>query len=326
MGITTSQQISQYYDYYRDTNIIFSREILKVLRIDPRQIYIKCNGVQWACIINSSSLMQAKIIIGTKGGAYAAIQKINTPVSLRFYFIDSYGKPMSLFVNCRVSEVEAYMDSNDLAIATLDFNSKPPDDLIEILGKLLEANSNYVKRSEERIIITPDSMRQLNLVKKETQVFIEKVPRNCIIRDLSFKGAKVLMMGLAQFLQNKETILRLTFEDPAETLELQGQVVQVENIEGRKDLVAFSMHFHENKIPITYKIHINKYLTSFRKKLLNASEEETTYADKKADAPTDSKKDEPNEQAKEETQGTENTQESENNAQSPNNNEQEKGA
>ncbi len=278
MGITTSQQINQYYDLYRDTNIIFSREILKVLRIDPRQIYIKCNGVQWACIINSSSLVKAKIIIGTKGGAYAAIQKINTPVSLRFYFTDSYGKPMSLFVNCRVSEIESYMDSNDLAIATLEFNSKPPDDLIEALGKLLETNNNYVKRSEERIMITPDSMRYLSLTKKETQVFIEKVPRNCIVRDISFRGAKVLMMGLAHFLQEKETILRLIFEDPAEVLDLKGKIVQVENIEGRKDLVAFSMHFYEDSIPISYKMHVNKYLTSFRKKMLNASEETNTAA------------------------------------------------
>ncbi len=272
MAVITSQQINNYYDHYRDTNIIFSREILKVLRIDPRQIYIKCGGAQWACIINSASLMSAKIIVGTKGGAYAAIQKINTPVSLRFFFIDAYGKPMSLFVNAKVSDVQPYVDSGDLAIATLDYNGKPPDDLIVALGGLLEAKSNYVKRSEERIPITPDSMRRLTLQKKETLVFIDKVPRNCIVRDLSFSGAKVLMMGIPQFLQNKNTALRLAFDEPAEILDIHGVVVQVENIEGRKDLVSFSMKFAEEQIPISYKLHINRYLTSFRKKMLNASD------------------------------------------------------
>ncbi len=279
MAVITTQQINNYYDHYRDTNIIFSREILKVLRIDPRQIYIKCGGAQWACIINSASLMNARIIVGTKSGAYAAIQKPNAPVSLRFFFIDTYGKPMSLFVNGRVTNVQPYMDSQDLIIATIDYNGKPPDDLIVALGGLLEAKSNYVKRSEERIAITPDAMRRLNLVKKETLVFIDKVPRNCIIRDLSFGGAKVLMMGVPQFLRNKDTILRLTFDEPSETFDIQGKVVQVENIEGRKDLVAFSMNFMEETIPISYKIHINKYLTSFRQKMLNANETGIQYAD-----------------------------------------------
>ncbi len=278
MGITTTQQINQYYDLYKSTDIIFSREILKVLRIDPRQIYIKCNGAQWACIINSSSLESSKIIVGTKGGAYAAIQKINTPVSLRFYFQDSYGKPMSFFVNARVSSVDPYMNSTELAIAKLDFNSKPPDDLIEILGKLLQAKSNYAQRAEERIPITPDSMRRLNLYKKETLVFIDKVPRNCIVRDISFSGAKVLMMGVPQFLKEKETALRLTFDEPQEVIDILGKVVQVENIEGRKDLVAFSMKFHEQIIPIAYKMHINKYLTSFRKNMLNVNDD-VVYSD-----------------------------------------------
>ncbi len=285
MAVITTQQINNYYEHYRDTNVIFSREVLKVLRIDPRQIYIKCTGAQWACIINSASLMQAKIIVGTKGGAYAAIQKLNTPVSLRFFFTDDYGKPMSLFVNSRITDIQAYMDSTDLAIATLDYNGKPPDDLIVALGSLLEAKSNYAKRSEERIPITPDSMRRLSLYKKETLVFIDKVPRNCIVRDLSFSGAKVLMMGVPQFLQNKDTILRLTFEEPQELLDIAGKVVQVENIEGRKDLVAFSMKFTEELIPISYKLHINKFLTSFRKKMLNASEDGIQYSDDPPAAP-----------------------------------------
>ncbi len=285
MAVVTSQQINQYYEYYRDTNIIFSREVLKVLRIDPRQIYIKCGGAQWACIINSASLLQAKIIVGTKGGAYASIQKINTPVSLRFFFIDDYGKPMSLFVNSRVADIQPYMNSGDLAIATLDYNGKPPDDLIVALGTLLEAKSNYVKRSEERISITPDSMRRLNLVKKETLVFIDKVPRNCILRDISFRGAKVLMMGVAQFLQNKETSLRMIFEDPHEVFDIAGSVVQVESIEGRKDLVAFSMKFNEQTVPIAYKMHINRYLTSFRQKMLNASEDGIQFKDDVVETP-----------------------------------------
>ena len=75
MGIATAQQISNYYDSYRDTEIVFSKEILRVLHANPREIYIKVSGSQWPCIINSMSFTMAKIIIGTNGGAFAQITK-----------------------------------------------------------------------------------------------------------------------------------------------------------------------------------------------------------------------------------------------------------
>lgn len=268
MGVITSQRINQYYEDYRATDIIFTREILEILRVDPRQIYFKCNGDQWTCIINSVSLQSAKIIIGTKGGAYSAIQKLNTPVSLRFYFVDSYGKAMILFLNARVVEINPYMNSTNLAIATLEFNGKPPDDLIVLLGTLLDAKTNYLRRSEERIRISTDSMAQLNIQRKEALVFVDNVPRNCILRDISFRGAKVLTRGIPQFLKDKKTILRIVFIDPQEVFNLQGQVVYVENIEGRKDLVSFAMKFDDD-IPLQYKMRINAYLVSYHKKMLD---------------------------------------------------------
>ncbi|WP_428771267.1 PilZ domain-containing protein [Treponema sp. HNW] len=270
MGILTSQQIARFYDFYRDTEIMFSKEIIKILNLDPRQIYIKCNSGQWPCIINSSSLMLAKIIIGTKGGAYAAIQKTNTPVSLRFFFSDPNGQTMSFFVNAHVTAIDPYMNSTELAIATLTFNSKPPDDLIEMVGRLLETKANALKRKEERIALTAESKRRLSLLREETIVRIQNVPRNCIVRDLSFSGAKLIMMGVAQFLQNKEAVLQLDFDEPRETIGLKGKTVHVEHIEGRKELVAVSLKFDEEAVPISYKVHINNCLTAVRQKMLNS--------------------------------------------------------
>ncbi|WP_432962906.1 PilZN3 domain-containing protein [Treponema sp. OMZ 840] len=270
MGVMTSQQISRFYDTYRDVEIMFSKEIIKTMNLDPRQIYIKCNSGQWPCIINSSSLMLAKIIIGTKGGAYAAIQKINTPVSLRFFFSDQNGQTMSFFVNAHITAIDPYMNSTELAIATLTFNSKPPDDLIEMIGRLLETKDNAIKRKEERIAITAESKRRLSLLKEETIVRIQNVPRNCIVRDLSFSGAKMIMMGVAPFLKNKEAILQLDFEEPRETITLKGTTIHADPIEGRKELVTLCIKFDEASVPIAYKLHINNCLTAVRQKMLNS--------------------------------------------------------
>lgn len=269
MGLMTSHQITRYYDIYRDTEVTFSKEFIRALNLDPRQVYIKCAGAQWPCIINSTSLQSARIIIGTKGGAFAQISKENTPLSLRFSFTPPGQLPVSFFVNCRVANVQPYMTSNDLAIITLTFTQRPPDDLIETLGRLIEANFNSSRRKEERIIINEDSKRKLNLLREETLVYIQNVPRHCIIRDLSFSGAKLVLKGLAQFLADKNAVIRLDFTEPQETLGIQGKIVKAETIEGRKDLASVSIQFLESAVPMSYKLHINSYLTAIRKKQLD---------------------------------------------------------
>lgn len=270
MGTATTQQITNYYDMYRDKEITFTKEIIKTLSMDPRQIYIKCAGAQWPCIINSTSFLSAKIIVGAKGGAYTQLSKENTAASLRFCFIQSDGQPLCFFVNTKVTAISQYATSSDLALVTLTFTQRPPDDLIEIIGRLLEANINAIRRKEERIIISEDAKRKLQLLKEETLVFIQNVPRHCIIRDLSFSGTKIIILGLAKFLVDKEAIIRFDFEDVHDPVGIKGTIVGAESIEGRKDLVSLSIRFDEASVPMVYKLHINQYLTAVRKKQLSA--------------------------------------------------------
>lgn len=275
MGIATSQQLTRYYDQYRDTEITFTKDIIRALGLDPRQIYVKCNGGQWPCIINSTSFLLARIIIGTKGGAFSELAKKDVPnVSLRFCFrTEGENDTIMFLVSCRVTQIQPYMNSRELVVVTLQFTQRPPDDLIEIVGRLLEANANAVRRREERVVINEDSKRKLGLLKEECIVEIQGVPRHCVLRDVSFSGAKILLIGLSQFLANKEAVLKLEFEDPAETLQIKGIIVAADLIQGRKDICAASIRFDEKHIPLSYKLHINDYLTQVRKTQLSASDQ-----------------------------------------------------
>lgn len=276
MEIATSQQITNYFDFYRDKEIIFTKDILRSLHVDPRQIYIKCNGAQWPCIINSTSFQMAKIILGTKGGAFQQITKKDAPpVNLRYCFLEPDNQLLSFFVSCRVSEVTPYMNSQELAIITLTFTQRPPDDLILKLGTLIEANLNAVQRREERIVINAETKHKLYIEKEETLIYIQNVPRRCILRDLSFSGAKVILLGLSKYLTEKDSVLRISFLEPMETIDIKGTIVAADFIEGRQDIVAASIKFDENQVPLSYKIHINNYLTQNRKNFLEASEKGT---------------------------------------------------
>ena len=42
MSVATSLKTSKYYDYFRDKEVIFSKANIKSLKLDPREIYLKC--------------------------------------------------------------------------------------------------------------------------------------------------------------------------------------------------------------------------------------------------------------------------------------------
>ena len=272
LSIATNQLINNYYDLYREDELVFTKDILRSLHLDPRQVYIKCAGAQWPCIINSTSFQMAKIIIGTTGGAFQQItQKDAPPVSLRYCFIEQDNQPLIFFVSCRVTNVTPYMNSKDLAIVTLTFTQRPPDDLIFKLGTLLAANDSFTKRSEERILINENTSRKLGLDKKETVVYIQNVPRRCILWNISFSGAKIIIMGIAKFIEGKDISIRLAFSEPNETIDMKGTIISARNVEGRTDLIQAGIQFDANQVPLAYKIRINEYLTATRKSLLDAS-------------------------------------------------------
>ena len=199
-------------------------------------------------------------------------QKETGPVQVRFCFVDSDKQMIAFFVNGKVSEIKPYMNSAELSIITISFTQRPPDDLIERLGTLLDANANAIRRKEERIILNPDVKRKLGLTKEEAIVQIQGVPRHCILRDLSFGGVKILMMGIQKYVENQQAILQLRFEDPQEIIQVGGVVVATSPIEGRKDILMVSIKFGDKTVPIAYKIRINNFLVNMRKHVFQPAE------------------------------------------------------
>jgi len=270
MGISINHQISRYYDYYRDQEIVFTKANIQILRIDPRQIYVKCNGGQWPCIINSSSLEMATIIVGTASGVYKEIDKNpNIALSIRYCFLDQSNNPIHFFVNCSVIDKKPYHNTAELSVVTLNFIQRPPDDLIERLGEFIETNENFKNRKEDRIDINENTIRKLGIEKEETLVYIEGVPRRCIIKDLSFGGAKLLLVGIPKFLVKKQVALKLDFIDTGDTVSVPGIIARSEFLEGRKDIAAVHIQFAPESVPMPYKSHINTFITNFKKDILN---------------------------------------------------------
>lgn len=266
MAITTSQQITKYYDTFKNIDVTFTKELIKSTALQPRNICLKCVGEQWPCVIYSTSLVGAKVLASAKSRLGDRIKQSNGMVSLRFSFrFSDKTDPLAFYVSGKVTGFSPYVQSNgDLQFINIVYTQRPPDDLIEILGRLLEANVNSSRRKDERILLTVETMRRMGLQSKDSFVYIQGVPRKCIIRDISFSGAKVILVGLAKFLVDRSCQLRLEFDDPRETLDLQGKVVRYEEVQGRKDLAAIAIEFDLTQVPMNYKIHVNEHISQIR--------------------------------------------------------------
>ena len=265
MGVLTSQKISEYYERFKSIDVTFSKEIIQVTGMITNQVYLKCVGDFWPCVVFSTSFQGAKLVVNIKSGILQKMEKANNMVSLRYSFRPAEkGSPVTFFVNAKSAGYTSYGKSKEMALFSLQFTQRPPDDLIEIMGRILDANVNSTKRRDDRIIISPESLRKLNISSKETAIFIQGVPRRCILRDISFSGAKIIMMGVAKFLVEKDAALRIDFEEPRQSFLLKGKFIRSEVVEGRKELVSLALLLDENIVPMGYKVRINDYLSQFR--------------------------------------------------------------
>ena len=141
---------------------------------------------------------------------------------------------------------------------------------------------NAARRKDERILLSVDVIRMIKLVRKETVVQINAAPLKCIVRDLSFSGAKVIVIGDATNFMHAPAVLYLDFDDPREMLAMTGSVIRYEAVEDRPNMVALGIHFDESKIPISYKMHINLYMASNLAPLKKTAVPEKSVAEAKA--------------------------------------------
>jgi Tfp pilus assembly protein PilZ len=267
MALITSQQISRYYEQFKNIDVTFTKQVIEATGLQTKQIFLKIVSGQWPSIIYSTSMVGAKIIINLTEAHFEQIRKANNLVSLRFSFkLADKSDPLAFFVTAKITGYNPYNKENkNLHFMSLQYTQRPPDDLIEILGKLLEANINAKKRKDERILITAESIRKLGLKGKDVKLLVQGVPRKGILRDLSFGGAKVIIFGIAKFLVDKEAEIYLELEDQKKILILKGKIIRYDAVEGRKDIAAVGIQFPEDKLPMDYKLLINDYLTHLRK-------------------------------------------------------------
>jgi hypothetical protein len=260
MPVQTRQQLLKLYETFKETNVAFNNNVIEATGLLAKQIFLKVAGTQIPCILYSTSMTSAKVIANISPELFEKIRTARNTAYLRFAFkrsekLDS----LKFFVSSKITGFNPYGKNNSQTnFVSLTYSQRPPDDLITILGNLLTVKTNALQRKEERIELNPENIKKLGLKDKNALILVQDIPRKCLLRDISFSGAKLLVLGLGKFLADKEAVLRLNLEASARPVDVNGKVVRTEEVKGRKDITAIALKFDESKpLPFT------KIITNF---------------------------------------------------------------
>ncbi|MCL2557316.1 MAG: pilus assembly protein PilZ [Treponema sp.] len=264
MGVLPAKKIATYYNVYKEVEATFTKNLIDGTGLVPDQVQLKCGNEFWSCALFATSFLAAKVVMSMSQENVIKLRQANGSVSLRLCFrnTDERGGPITFFIAGRVVNLSPYNESKDTALVSVQFTQRPPDDFIEIIGRLLDAIESSAKRKDERILVTPESQRKLKMLSREAVVFIQKVPRRCIVRDVAFSSAKVVLMGVSKFLLEKDATLRLDFDYPMESFMLPGKFVRGEAVQGKPGMVALAMVFDDERVPLGYKARINEHIST----------------------------------------------------------------
>jgi hypothetical protein len=264
--VVSSPLLDNYYQQFGTVEVTFTKQVAEALRLLPKFVFLKCQADTLPCIICSCSMREARVIATLHASALRAIRQAGNAVALRFCFErPERSDSLSFYVATKITGSTAYnKETPELYLLSLDYTNRPPDDLIGMLGELLEANVNAQRRKEVRIDITPASMKALGLESKEALLLVQGAENHCLLRDLSFSGAKVLVYGQTGRLLEKPVVLCLYIADEKKPIALPGKVLRFETVSNREDIGAVAILFEEQKVPMPYKIAINNYLRLHR--------------------------------------------------------------
>jgi hypothetical protein len=266
MSIVTTQQLARYFDQYRTNEVTFNKQVAGATGLIPRNVYLKLQDRQVPCVVLSSSMAGARVIAGLSALIAAAMKQANNRVTLRWCFkLPDKVEPITFFVPCHATAFVQYAARDpDVQMVSLEYTQRPADDLIQILGTLLDANANARRRKDERIVVSAESMKKMGLESREAVLIVDRTAHRCALRDVSFSGAKLLLAGAAADFADKHIVLKINRGEPGNDILLAAIVRRAEEVGGHKDILALGIEY-EGETPMSYKLLISSYLSAVRK-------------------------------------------------------------
>ena len=262
MATLPSQKLQELYEEYGSKEIAFNKSIRTATGVNTQKICLKIVGEHLPCILYSCSMNDAKVIMPLDTEAFEMIKRARNLVNLRFAFCPKNNKaPIIFFVSSIIKGFTSFeLQHESSYLVSLEFNQRPPDDLIETIGTIFQSIENFERRRELRITLDSNVVNDMEITSVNTYCVVDSIKRPCILKNLSASGCGIIMMCNPKFLINKKITIAIYLYSRKEPILLEGEIKRSEGIEGRHDLYLMGILLNSDEIPYSYKDMINSYI------------------------------------------------------------------
>lgn len=264
MTTQTRHKCDEYYRIYLEHDVSLTKEIISEMKLIPQKNYLRYGGMNIPCILYSSSMIRARIIAQLQSSICEKISMGNKTASLCLAFKREKGEdPVTLFINVKIAGFTPYKsDIPGVNFITLKYMNKPPDDFIYKLGEAISSKTEKKKRKEKRINLDDEKAKRMNLQTDKIWISCEGKQSPCILKDISFSGAKIITKGKKDSFIKKKIKLVLNISNLEGISEMIGTVVHCEEIIVNKNIkfIALGLAFDKASIPDSYKEWVKSFI------------------------------------------------------------------
>lgn len=254
MTLLGTSVLQNLYQEFLDTELTYSKEVAVGLGVLPADSGLKWAGELHPCVVHSCSFRAAKVLVrltASQGKLMASGPKLTT---LTMTFLQPKTGKKELYQFNGTLQVHQQYGAGEAELSVLvvvAFSHRPPEGFLQAHGSYLNLKKEANQRREDRIALTAENRALLELANLNTLVTVEHIERKCLLRELSYNGARVILTGVAPFLLEKPFILDLPFVGRP-VLKIPGNIVRAEPIEGHRGLAVIALGYHPDRVPVDY--------------------------------------------------------------------------
>ena len=258
MALLGSSVLQNLYQEYMDTELTYTKDVASGLGLLPSESSFKWQGVLYPCVVHSGSFNSAKVLVKLTGAQWKAIEDGSKVTTLTMTLaVSKTGRRELVAINGALQTLQHPGTGGEVSVLIgIVFSHRPPESFLQAQGAYLSLKKEANQRNEDRIPMNPETRTLLGLTNLNTVVTVDHIDRKCLLRDLSYNGARAILTGVAPFLVDKPFTLQVPLAEGV--VNLPGKIVRADPVEGHKGLAVIAMGYHTDLVPIEYLKTVQK--------------------------------------------------------------------
>jgi len=254
MTLLGTSVLQNLYQEYLDTELTYSKEVALGLGVLPADSSLRWSGELFPCVVHSCSFRAAKVLLRLTSSQWRAMENGPKTATLTLTFLQPKTAKRELFQFNGTLQVHQQNGAGEGELSILlgvQFSHRPPDGFIEAHGSYLALKKEANQRREDRIALSGENREMLGLNNLNTTVTVDHIERKCLLRELSYNGARAILTGVAPFLLDKPFTLGIPLSG-APDMRIPGTILRAEAVEGHRGLAMIALAYHPDRVPVEY--------------------------------------------------------------------------